>query len=79
MSDARPAAGTIVEVDALSLGPIGTNCYLVREAGSSRALVVDPGAQASEVLSVAAEHGVTVEAILVTHCHWDHIGAVALL
>lgn len=80
MSDApRAAAGAILEVDALSLGPIGTNCYLVREAGSDRALVVDPGAQAADILEVARDRRVTIEAILVTHCHWDHIGAVAEL
>jgi hydroxyacylglutathione hydrolase len=73
----RPVAGAILEIDGLSLGPIGTNCYLVREAGSSRAFVVDPGAQADDVLAAARERGVTIEAVLVTHCHWDHIGAVA--
>lgn len=78
-SDERPAAGTTLEVDGLSLGPIGTNCYLVRAAGSSRGFVVDPGAQADVVAEHAAERGVEVEAILVTHCHWDHIGAVAEL
>jgi hydroxyacylglutathione hydrolase len=79
MTTERPVAGTIVEVDALSLGPLGTNCYVVREAGSTRAFVVDPGAQAHDIVAVAVERGVTVEAILVTHCHWDHIGAVAEL
>lgn len=76
-NDERPVAGTMLEVDGLSLGAIGTNCYLVREAGSSRGFVVDPGAQADVVAEHAAERGVQVEAILVTHCHWDHIGAVA--
>ncbi len=75
----RAAAGTLLDVDGLSLGPIGTNCYLVREAGSSHAFVVDPGAQAGDILRVAAEREVTIDAILVTHCHWDHIGAVAEL
>jgi glyoxylase-like metal-dependent hydrolase (beta-lactamase superfamily II) len=72
-------AGTILEVDGLQLGPIGTNCYLVREAGGTRAFVVDPGDEAQRVLDLAAERGVTIEQILVTHCHWDHIGAVAEL
>jgi hydroxyacylglutathione hydrolase len=75
----RPRAGTLLEVHGLSLGPIGTNCYLVNEAGSTRAFVVDPGDQADVIQDVAAEHGVEVEAILITHCHWDHIGAVASL
>ncbi len=79
MSLDRPAAGTLLEVHGLSLGPIGTNCYLVHEAGSTRAFVVDPGDQADVILEVARERGLEVEAILVTHCHWDYIGAVAAL
>jgi glyoxylase-like metal-dependent hydrolase (beta-lactamase superfamily II) len=79
MASERAAAGAILEIDGLQLGPIGTNCYLVREAGSDRAFVVDPGDQHERVLELAAERGVTIEHILVTHCHWDHIGAVAKL
>jgi glyoxylase-like metal-dependent hydrolase (beta-lactamase superfamily II) len=77
MSTDRPTAGTLLEIHGLSLGPIGTNCYLVNEAGSTRAFVVDPGDQADVIQDVAADNGVEIEAILVTHCHWDHIGAVA--
>lgn len=60
----------------LPLGPIGTNCYVVSDDGV-RAFVVDPGDNADRVLEVVEEQGFTVEAVLVTHCHWDHIGAVA--
>lgn len=73
----RPTAGAILEVDGLQLGAIGTNCYLVREQGSSRAFVVDPGDEAGRVTALATDRGLEVEAILVTHCHWDHIGGVA--
>lgn len=79
MSTERPTAGAILEIDQLQLGPIGTNCYLVREADSQAAFVVDPGDEHERILDVARERGVQVEAILVTHCHWDHIGAVAAL
>lgn len=78
-STERPVAGVQLAVHGLSLGPIGTNCYLVSEVGSTRAFVVDPGDQADVIEDVAAEQGLQVEAILVTHCHWDHIGAVAAL
>lgn len=61
----------------LPLGPIGTNCYIVSADGSSRAFVIDPGDDAPRVLDVVASEGLQVEAVLVTHCHWDHIGAVA--
>jgi hydroxyacylglutathione hydrolase len=69
-----------LSVDRLELGPIGTNCYLVRVAAdASEAVVVDPGADAARVRGALAEAGASCEAILVTHTHWDHIGAVAEL
>ncbi|MCW2923752.1 MAG: fold metallo-hydrolase [Thermoleophilia bacterium] len=77
MTTDRPVAGALLEVDSLQLGPIQTNCYVVRELGSSRAVVVDPGAEPARVLAHLAEAGLELDAILVTHCHWDHIGAVA--
>ncbi len=79
MTGDRATAGALLDVDALSLGPIGTNCYLAREAGSTHAFVVDPGAESDTILRIARERGVSIDAILVTHCHWDHIGAVAAL
>jgi glyoxylase-like metal-dependent hydrolase (beta-lactamase superfamily II) len=65
-------------VDQLSLGQIGTNCYLVRDDRSSTAaVVVDPGAEAAEIRLSLAGSGATCAAILVTHSHYDHIGALA--
>lgn len=79
MTVERPTSGAILEVDGLQLGPIGTNCYVAREAGSTAAFVVDPGDDADRILELVRERGIEVVAILVTHCHWDHIGAVAAL
>ncbi len=62
---------------AMQLGAIGTNCYLVHAEGSDQAVIIDPGAEADRVDVVLAERALTPRAILVTHCHWDHIGAVA--
>lgn len=67
----------LLEVDVLPLGPIGTNCMLVRAVGSSRAIVVDPGGDATVLDAALARAGLDVEAVLVTHGHWDHLGAVA--
>ena len=64
-------------VHTLPLGVIGTNCYIAHRADSSQAIVVDPGDQADKVLALLSEHSLTAEAVLITHCHWDHIGAVA--
>jgi hydroxyacylglutathione hydrolase len=75
----RPAAGAMLEVHALQLGPIGTNCYVVHEPGAHACFVVDPGAEAERVLELVEAEGLTIEAILVTHFHYDHTGGVAAL
>jgi len=65
-------------VEQLSLGQIGTNCYLVRaDREATEAVVIDPGADAAEIRLSLARSGATCTAILVTHSHYDHIGALA--
>lgn len=65
-------------VDQLSLGQIGTNCYLVRTGPDApRAAVIDPGAAADEIVARLADIGATCVAILLTHSHFDHFGALA--
>jgi hydroxyacylglutathione hydrolase len=65
-------------VDRYELGPIGTNCYVVRtERGATDAVVIDPGEDAATLRLELARMGVGVSGILVTHTHYDHIGAVA--
>jgi hydroxyacylglutathione hydrolase len=66
-----------MDVRMLTVGAIAENCYLFREDDSDRALIVDPGDEAERILRPVEELGLTIEAILVTHCHFDHIGAVA--
>jgi glyoxylase-like metal-dependent hydrolase (beta-lactamase superfamily II) len=66
-----------LDVEMLTVGAIGENCFLFRRAGSDRLLVVDPGEEAERILAAIEATGASVEAILVTHCHFDHIGAVA--
>lgn len=65
-------------VDRYELGPVGTNGYVVRAAPDApEAVVVDPGADAPRLLDALARAHARAAAILVTHCHWDHLGAVA--
>ena len=61
-------------VDRLELGPIGTNCYVVRsELGAVEAVVVDPSGDDAELRLTLARLGTRCAAILVTHGHWDHL------
>jgi glyoxylase-like metal-dependent hydrolase (beta-lactamase superfamily II) len=65
-------------IDQLPLGPLETNCYLVRAGrGAPEALVVDPSGSAADVRLALASHGTRCAAILVTHGHFDHILGLA--
>jgi hydroxyacylglutathione hydrolase len=66
-----------LDVTRLELGPIGTNCYLVRRPEAPDAVVVDPSGEASEIRLELARRGARCAAILVTHGHWDHLVGVA--
>ena len=60
-----------------TVGPVAENCFLFRADGSNRALIVDPGDEAPKILDAVEQLGVEVEGILLTHTHFDHVGAVA--
>ncbi len=66
-----------LDVRMLTVGAIAENCFLVRREGSGHALIVDPGEEPERILAEVEEMGAKVDAILITHCHFDHIGAVA--
>lgn len=59
----------------IPLGPLQTNCYLVNDKDGS-CLVVDPGAEPQKLISIIEEHNLKPICILLTHAHFDHIGAV---
>ena len=60
-----------------TVGPVAENAYLFRRDGSDEALLVDPGDEADVLTRAVEELGVDVKAILLTHTHFDHVGAVA--
>ena len=66
-----------MDVRSFTVGPVQENCYLVRRDGAKRAVIVDPGDEADRILNVIERLGVTLDAILLTHTHFDHVGAVA--
>lgn len=68
-----------LEVRQLTVGPIAENCFIFRKEGADKVLVVDPGEEPERILAEIEQTGAAVEAILITHCHFDHVGAVAPL
>lgn len=66
-----------LDVTSLTVGMVQENCYLVRRTGSDRAVIVDPGEEAPRLLQAIEDAGVALDAILLTHTHFDHVGAVA--
>ena len=67
-------------IRAFPAGPIETNAFLVTDQETNRALIIDAPMDVTEtILAAAREAGATVERIVITHTHWDHIGDAALL
>jgi glyoxylase-like metal-dependent hydrolase (beta-lactamase superfamily II) len=68
-----------MDVRMLTVGPVQENCFFVRRDGAAEALIVDPGDEPERIVELADELGLDVKAILITHTHFDHVGAVAPL
>ena len=68
-----------MQVRGLTVGPLQENCFIAKPDDGDRCVVVDPGDEAERILEEVRGLGATVEAILLTHTHFDHVGAVAAL
>jgi hydroxyacylglutathione hydrolase len=68
-----------MDVRMLTVGPVQENCFIARREGAREALVVDPGDEAERIAELVDELELDVQAILITHTHFDHVGAVAPL
>ena len=69
----------MLKIHQLTLGAYQTNCYIFCEEGSKTCCVVDPGYEPDFILESLENLGLTLEAILLTHGHFDHVGAVRQL
>jgi hydroxyacylglutathione hydrolase len=70
----------MIDVRMFTVGPVAENCFIVRAEGSDRAVVIDPGEESDRLIEALSALGITqVDAILLTHTHFDHVGAVAPL
>jgi hydroxyacylglutathione hydrolase len=66
-----------MDVRMFTVGPVAENTFIVRRDSSDRALIVDPGDEPDKLLGAVEALGVTLDGILLTHTHFDHVGAVA--
>ena len=66
----------MLKIHTLTLGMYQTNTYIIHEENSKSCCVIDPGYQANTVLEELEQLGLTLDAILLTHGHFDHVGAV---
>jgi glyoxylase-like metal-dependent hydrolase (beta-lactamase superfamily II) len=70
---------SVYRVHVLPVGPLQENCAIVEHIASRTAAAVDPGDEGESILAFLAERGLSLTTILLTHGHFDHVGAVGLL
>ena len=66
----------MVKIKALCLGPLQTNCYVVHKESSTSCVVVDPACESDAIMAYLESHNLTLEAIFLTHGHFDHVSAL---
>lgn len=65
----------MLTITTYPLGPIQTNCYIIQNE-DDECLIIDPGEEGARIISIVKQARLTPVAILLTHGHFDHIGAV---
>lgn len=68
-----------LEVITLVIGPLASNTYLVSDKRSKQGFVLDPAAEPKKILKTIDGQRLAINALVVTHCHFDHLGAIAQL
>lgn len=69
----------MLNIQAMPLGIYQTNTYIVSARDSGSCAVIDPGGEPRKILNTLNELGLTLDAVLLTHGHFDHVGAVEAL
>jgi len=62
-----------IQIDQLPLGALSTNCYIVGDSETKEAVIIDPAAEADQIIQQVQQRGYTVQLILATHAHFDHV------
>lgn len=65
-----------MKIKTIIVGPVSTNCYVLSNESTNEALIIDPGDRADMISKYIEESGLIPKAIIITHAHFDHIGAV---
>ena len=68
-----------MKVISMEVGPLSSNCYILYCQHSNKAAVIDPGAEGEQIINLIKRNKLDVRYILLTHGHFDHIGAVKLI
>lgn len=68
-----------MQVLTVPVGALGTNCYIVSKSDTAPAIIIDPGDDAKKITDCLRSHNLTPVAILLTHGHFDHFGALDAL
>lgn len=66
-----------MNIECLVLGPLDTNCYIVSDATGAGVIVIDPAGEAEVLLAALGDRQVSI--VVLTHCHFDHLGAASAL
>lgn len=68
-----------LSLQRFTVGPLLENCYLLADEHSKQAVLVDPGDEAARLLQALQQDGLALQAVWLTHAHFDHIGALAAI
>ncbi len=66
-------------VKCLPVGAMSVNCYIYYDENTRDAVIIDPGAESKKIIRFIEDYNLNVKAILLTHAHFDHIGAIEVI